>query len=207
MPFASESFDLITSCLTLHWVNDLPGALIQIRRALVPDGLFMAAFFGGDTLVELRRVFLEVEAESLGGAAPHTSPVTGIAEAGALLQRAGFTLPVVDSDTIRVFYTDMFALMKDLRGMGETHALAGRSRRFLRRSTLYGAATRYHDIFADEDGRIPATFQVIWMTGWAPHESQQQAARPGTAATRLADVLGGEERSAGEKTRPGFSGG
>lgn len=202
MPFAENSFDLIASTLSLHWVNDLPGALVQIRRALKPDGLFLAAMLGGDTLIELRRAFLDAEAETTGGTSPRTSPVADVADAGSLLQRAGFALPVVDTDTLTVTYEDMFALMRDLRGMGEANAVAARSRTFLRRDTLFAAAARYHELYADEDGRIPATFQIIWMTGWAPHETQQQPLRPGSGAARLADALETEEVKTGDKATP-----
>lgn len=200
LPFAEASFDLVTSAFGLHWVNDLPGALIQIRRALKPDGLFVAAIPGGDTLIELRRVLLEAESETAGGMSPRTSPVADVPDAAALLQRAGFALPVVDSDTITVTYPDLFALMRDLRGTGETNAVAARSRTFLRRDTLLTAAARYAELYGDAEGRIPATIQTIWMTGWAPHASQQQALRPGSAASRLADALDTEERPAGDKT-------
>ena len=203
LPFAEKTFDLIASTLSLHWVNDLPGALVQIRRALKPDGLFLAAMLGGDTLIELRRAFLEAEAETTGGTSPHTSPVADVADAGALLQRAGFALPVIDTDTLTVTYSDMFALMRELRGMGEANAVAARSRAGLRRDTLLAAAARYHDLYADGDGRIPATFQIIWMTGWAPHAAQQQPLRPGSGTTRLADALETEECAAGDKARPG----
>lgn len=203
LPFADSAFDLIASTLSLHWVNDLPGALVQIRRALKPDGLFLAAMLGGDTLIELRRAFLEAEAETTGGTSPHTSPVADVADSGALLQRAGFALPVIDTDTLTVTYADMFALMRELRGMGEANAVAERSRAGLRRDTLFAAAARYQELYADEDGRIPATFQIIWMTGWAPHETQQKPLRPGSGTTRLADALDVEERAAGDKARPG----
>jgi NADH dehydrogenase [ubiquinone] 1 alpha subcomplex assembly factor 5 len=203
LPFADNTFDLIASTLSLHWVNDLPGALVQIRRALKPDGLFLAAILGGDTLIELRRAFLEAEAETTGGTSPHTSPVADVADAGALLQRAGFALPVVDTDTLTVTYADMFALMRDLRGMGEANSVAARRRTFLRRDTLFAAAARYQELYADEDGRIPATFQIIWMTGWAPHEAQQQPLRPGSGTTRLADALETEELKTGDKAKPG----
>lgn len=202
LPFADGSVDLVASCLSLHWVNDLPGALVQIRRALRPDGLFLAAMFGGDTLIELRRAFLEAEAETTGGASPHTSPVADVPDAGMLLQRAGFALPVVDTDTITVTYAGVLALMHDLRGMGETSALVARRRSFLRRDTLSAAAARYHELYADADGRIPATFQVIWLTGWAPDPSQQRPLRPGSAGARLADALGTDEKPAGDRTPP-----
>ena len=203
LPFADNAFDLIASTLSLHWVNDLPGALVQIRRALKPDGLFLAAILGGDTLIELRRAFLDAETETTGGTSPRTSPVADVADAGALLQRAGFALPVVDTDTLTVTYEDMFALMRDLRGMGETNAVAARSRAFLRRDTLFAAAARYHELYADDDGRIPATFQIIWLTGWAPHAAQQKPLRPGGSATRLADALETKEVKTGDKAAPG----
>ncbi len=199
LPFGENAFDLAVSTLSLHWVNDLPGALIQIRRALKPDGLFLAAILGGDTLIEMRRVLLEAEAETTGGTRPHTSPVADVADAGALLQRAGFALPVVDTDTLTVTYTDMFSLMRDLRGMGEANAVVARDRRFMRRDTLFAAADKYQTFYADANGRIPATFQIIWLTGWSPHESQQKAMRPGSATARLADALDADEMGAGEK--------
>ena len=202
LPFGENTFDLVASTLSLHWVNDLPGALVQIRRALKPDGLFLAAMLGGDTLIELRRAFLEAEAETTGGTSPHTSPVADVADTGALLQRAGFALPVIDTDTITVTYSDMFALMRELRGMGEANAVAARSRAGLRRDTLFAAAARYQELYADDDGRIPATFQIIWMTGWAPHETQQQPLRPSSGTTRLADALDAEEQATGDKASP-----
>lgn len=187
LPFAENAFDLITSCLALHWANDLPGTLVQIRRALRPDGLFLGALLGGDTLVELRRALLEAEAEVAGGAAARCAPVVDISQAGNLLQRAGFALPVADADTITADYPDMFGLLRDLRGMGETSALA--KRRPLRRATLFAAAARYRELHGGPDGRLPATFQVIWLSGWGPHESQQRALPPGSATARLADAL------------------
>ncbi len=202
LPFAPASLDLVASCLTLHWVNDLPGALVQIRRALKPDGLFLAALFGGDTLFELRRSFLDAEAAEEGGASPRTSPVTELADAAALLQRAGFALPVADIDTITVTYPDALALMRDLRGMGEVGASHARRKNFTRRATLFAAAGRYHELFGDAAGRVPATFQVIYLTGWAPHEAQPRALRPGVARTRLADALGTDEKQAGDKAQP-----
>ena len=202
LPFGVNAFDLAVSALSLHWVNDLPGALIQIRHTLKPDGLFLAAILGGDTLIELRRVLLEADAETTGGTRPHTSPVADVANAGGLLQRAGFALPVVDTDTLTVTYTDMFALMRDLRGMGETNAVAARDQRFMRRDTLFAAAEKYQALYADADGRVPATFQIIWLTGWAPHESQQKAMRPGSATARLADALDADEIGTGEKAGP-----
>ena len=203
LPFGENTFDLITSTLSLHWVNDLPGALVQIRRALRPDGLFLAAMLGGDTLIELRRSYLEAEAETTGGTSPRTSPVADVADVGALLQRAGFALPVIDTDTITITYPDMFALMRELRGMGEANAVTDRSRTGLRRDTLFAAAARYQELFSGAGDRIPATFQIIWMTGWAPHEMQQQPLRPGSGIMRLAEALETEERATDDKAAPG----
>ena len=162
----------------------------------------MAAILGGDTLIELRRAFLEAEAETTGGTSPHTSPVAEIMDGGALLQRAGFALPVVDTDTLTVTYTDIFALMRDIRGMGATNAVTARNKTFLRRDTLFAAAARYQELYADAEGRIPATFQVIWLTGWAPSDTQQQPLSPGSARSRLAEALGTKEQAVGEKTGP-----
>jgi SAM-dependent methyltransferase len=202
LPFAPASFDLILSCLSLHWVNDLPGALIQIRRALKPDGLFLAALFGGATLGELREALLEAEIAEYGGAGPRVSPFADVRDAGGLLQRAGFALPVVDSDTITVSYSNALDLMRDLRGMGESNAVAERRRSFTRRSTLLRAAAIYADRHADKSHRIPATFQVLTLTGWAPHATQPKALRPGSATTKLSAVLGTKEISAGDKAVP-----
>ena len=202
LPFAANSLDLVTSLLTLHWVNDLPGALTQIRRALRPDGLFMAAMFGAETLIELRTALTQAESSLEGGVSPRISPTADLQDMGALLQRAGFALPMADLDTITVTYPDAFALMRDLRGMGETNALAQRRKRFTRRATLMAAAAAYRERFANPDGRLPATFQIVWLTAWAPHESQQQALRPGSARSRLADALETEEKPAGDKARP-----
>jgi len=189
LPFADGSFDLIVSCLSLHWTNDLPGALVQIRRALKPDGLFLAAILGGETLGELRRALIEAEVAETGGAGPRVSPFADLRDAGSLLQRARFALPVVDADTITVSYENALDLMRDLRGMGEANAIADRRKDFTRRSTLLRAAAIYEDIFAD-DGRMPATFQILNLTAWAPHASQPKALKPGSAAHRLADALG-----------------
>ncbi len=188
LPFADGSFDLIVSCLSLHWTNDLPGALLQARRALKPDGLFLAAILGGDTLGELRRALIEAEMAETGGAGPRVSPFADVRDAGALLQRAGFALPVVDADTITVSYENALDLMRDLRGMGEANAIAERRKDFTRRSTLLRAAAIYEDMFADA-GRMPATFQVLNLTAWAPHASQPKALKPGSASHRLADAL------------------
>lgn len=198
LPFADGAFDLIVSPLALHWVNDLPGALIQIRRALKPDGLMLAALFGGETLSELRLSLIEAESELTGGAGPRVAPFADLQDAGALLQRAGFALPAADRDVITVRYAEPMRLLADLRGMGETAALAERSSRALSRRILARAFEIYRSRFNDSDGRVRATFEIITMTGWAPHESQQQPLKPGSAKARLADALGVKEQSAGE---------
>jgi SAM-dependent methyltransferase len=198
LPLAAGSIDLIVSVLWLQWANDLPGVFAQVRRALKPDGLFLAVLAGGDTLTELRQAMAAAEAETTGGAAPRIVPFAEIRTVGALLQRAGFALPVADQDRHAVRYDSVLGLMRDLRAMGATNALIERDRRPLRRSTLLRTAELYADRFADADGRLPATFDIIWLSGWAPHESQQQPLRPGSAKARLADALGAVERSAGE---------
>lgn len=200
LPFRDGSFNLVASALSLHWVNDLPGALIQIRRALAPDGLLLAALFGGDTLTELRQSLQEAEIECDGGLSPRVSPFADLRDMGSLLQRAGFALPVVDADRVTVRYPNALKLMAELRGMGETNALLERRRTPLGRRTLFRAAEIYQRKFGLPDGRIPATFEIVSITGWSPHASQQQPLRPGSAAMRLADALGTEEQSAGEKT-------
>ncbi len=196
LPFRERSFNLVTSALSLHWVNDLPGTLIQIRRALMPDGLFMAALFGGDTLTELRQALQEAEVECEGGLSPRVSPFVDLRDMGSLLQRAGFALPVADTDRVTVRYENMWRLLAELRGMGETNALIERRRTPLRRETLMRAAAIYQEKFGLPDGRIPATFEIVAITGWSPHESQQKPLRPGSARMRLADALGA-------KTPPG----
>lgn len=207
LPFGGASFDLVMSCLSLHWVNDLPGALHQLRHALKPDGLFLAALFGGETLKELRAVLLEAELAEEGGASPRVSPFADARELGGLLQRAGFALPVVDVDTIRVTFADAFALMRDLRGMGETNALAARRSAPTRRGTFMRTASLYRERFGDSDGRIPATFQVVFLTAWAPHESQQKPLAPGSARMRLSDALGATEIASGVRAKPDRDGG
>ncbi len=202
LPFADGTFDLVASGLSLHWVNDLPGALIQLRRALKPDGLLLASLLGGETLHELRTALLEAEAEETGGAAPRVSPFADVRDAGSLLQRAGFALPVVDADTITVSYPDALALMRDLRAMGEANALAERRRSFSRRGVLLRAAARYAERFADAAGRIPATFKIVTLTAWAPHADQPKPLRPGSAAARLAEALGTVEAPAGDRAGP-----
>ncbi len=199
LPFAAASLDLAVAVLTLHAANDLPGALAQMRRALKPDGLFLAAFFGGDTLIELREAFAAAEAEVTGGASPRVAPFTDVRTAGGLLQRAGFALPVTDQDSHTVRYASALRLMRDLRAMGLTNVLVERDRRPLRRAVLSRAVEVYGERFADADGRVRATFDIISLSGWVPHESQQQPLRPGSAAMRLADALGTKERPTGEK--------
>ena len=199
LPFRDASLDLVVSALALQFVNDLPGTLIQIRRALKPDGLFLAAMIGGDSLAELRAAFTEAETEIEGGVSPRVAPFADLRELGALLQRAGFALPVTDVDRITVRYASPLALMHDLRRMGAGNALIERRRIPLRRATLRRVFEIYAEKFADTDGRVRATFEVVWPSGWAPHERQQQPLKPGSAKTRLADALRTQEISTGEK--------
>jgi SAM-dependent methyltransferase len=200
LPFADGSLDLVVSALALQFVNDLPGTLIQIRRALKPDGLLLAALLGGDTLTELRQAFAAAESEVEGGVSPRVAPFADLRDLGGLLQRAGFALPVADVDRLTVRYATVGALMHDLRRMGATNPLVARRREPLKRTTLARMTEIYRERFADSDGRIRATFEIVWLSGWAPHVSQQQPLRPGTARKRLADALGVDEMSAGEKT-------
>ncbi len=202
MPFAPNSFDLIASALGLHAVNDLPGALLQIRQALKPDGLFMGALFGGETLTELRQALLQAESEVEGGASPHVAPFADLRDAAGLLQRAGFALPVADIERLNVSYADAFALMRELRGMGESNILQARRRKPMRRATLPRAAEIYRQRFTGPDGRITASFQIVYLHGWAAHESQQKPLKPGSAKQRLAQALDSDERPAGEKATP-----
>jgi SAM-dependent methyltransferase len=194
LPFAPGSLDLVVSSLGLHWTNDLPGALVQIRRALKPDGLFLAALLGGSTLIELRTCLFEAEAEVTGGAGPRVSPFAEALDAAALLQRAGFALPVVDSDRAVTRYSDPLKLLRDLRAMGETNALLDRPPRPLTREVLARAMALYAARFADGQGRLKATFEILTITGWTPHESQRKPLKPGSAKVRLADALGTVER-------------
>ena len=189
LPFAPASFDLIASNLSLHWVNDLPGALVQINHALKPDGLFLAAMFGGETLRELRHCLLEAEASEEGGASPRVSPFADVRDAGSLLQRAGFALPVVDIDSITVTYAEPLRLLADLRGMGETNATLARRKGFLRRGTLMRALELYRARHGGQDGRVPATFQVLTLTAWRPHASQQKPLARGSGKANLAEFL------------------
>jgi SAM-dependent methyltransferase len=199
LPFAAESLDLVVSSLALHWTNDLVGALIQIRRSLKPDGLFLGAILGGATLTELRQALTEAELELSNGAGSRVSPFADAYDGAGLLQRAGFALPVADADRVRVRYPHLIALMRDLRAMGETHAPAERTPRPLTRDLIARAGEIYAERFAEPDGRIVATFEIITLTGWAPHPDQQKPLRPGTAKMRLADALGTQEKSTGEK--------
>ncbi len=189
LPDTYHDLDLALSFLSLHETNDTPGALVQIRQALKPDGLFMGVMPGGDTLFELRQSLLEAETEICGGASPRVYPFADVRAAGSLLQRAGFALPVVDSETITIRYTDMFALMRDLRGMGAVNGLVARSRKTMRRAVFMRAAEIYQEKFAQDDGKVPATFTLIWMSGWAPDASQQKPAKRGSATVSLADAL------------------
>lgn len=190
LPLEPASLDLAVSLMGLHEANDLPGILVQVRRALRPDGLFVAAFPGAGTLTELRESLLASETELSGGASPRVMPFTDVRDAGALLQRAGFALPVADIDTVTVRYDTMFALMRDLRAMGSTNALLARSRRPATRALFVRAAEIYSERFSDADGRVRASFATIWMSGWAPAESQQKPLRPGSAKHSLAQALG-----------------
>src|SRR5712692_7596155 len=199
LPFRDASLDLVVSALALQFVNDLPGTLVQVRRALKPDGLFLAALAGGDTLTELRQAFAVAETEIDGGVSPRVSPFADVREMGALLQRAGFALPVADIDRIVVRYASPLALMHDLRRMGATNTLTERRRIPLRRATLKRMIEIYGERFADADGRVRASFEIVWLSGWAPHASQQRPLAPGSAKMRLADALNTREQSAGEK--------
>ena len=202
LPFRDASLDLVVSGLALQLVNDLPGALVQVRRALRPDGLFLAALLGGRTLTELRSALLAAEAELEGGASPRIAPFADVQDLGALLQRAGFALPVVDADTVTVTYPDALALMREVRAMGGANALRARRKAPLRRATLMRVLTLYQERFGLPNGRVPATFEIITLTAWAPHESQQQPLQPGTARLRLADALGTVELPAGDLVPP-----
>ncbi|NVJ70070.1 MAG: methyltransferase domain-containing protein [Alphaproteobacteria bacterium] len=189
LPVDAGTFDLVVSNLALHWVNDLPGLMVQANRALKPDGLFMAALFGGDTLHELGHSLLAAEAELTGGANQRVIPFADVRDLGSLLQRAGFALPVTDMDTITVTYEHPLKLMQELRGMGEVNAMHARSRTFLRRDVLMRACEIYQTKFGMADGRIPATFQIMYMTGWHPHANQQKPLKPGSGKVNLADAL------------------
>jgi len=194
LPFADASLDLVVSGLSLHLVNDLPGALVQMRRALRPDGLLLAALLGGTTLTELRQSWLAAEAEITGGASPRVSPFADVRDLGALLQRAGFALPVVDSEIVTVNYASPLALMHEIRAMGASNILIARRRSPVTRGLLMRAAEIYAERFGIAGGRVPATFEILTLTAWAPDESQQKPLRPGSAKARLAEALGVPER-------------
>ena len=189
MPFKDACFDLIISNLALHWVNDLPGAMLQANRALKPDGLFLASIFGGETLKELRQSLMLAENEINSGVSPRISPFADVRDVGALLQRAGFALPVADSDVITVSYEHPLKLLQDLRGMAESNAVFARHKAFTNKAVMLRAAEIYSENYGGDDGRVPATFQIIYMTGWRSHESQQKPMKPGSAKMRLADAL------------------
>jgi SAM-dependent methyltransferase len=193
LPFAPQSFDLAVSALALHAVNDLPGALVQIRHVLKPDGLLLACLCGGRTLHELRSAFAIAETEISGGISPRVVPFADVRDMGGLLQRAGFALPVADIEPLNVRYDHLFALMADLRAMGATNSLIERARKPLRRKVLLRAAEVYAERFSDPDGRIRATFELLFVSGWAPHESQQKPLAPGSAKMSLAEALGTNE--------------
>ncbi len=189
LPFGAETFDLVLSCFSLHWINDLPGTLVQVRHALKPDGLFLAAMPGGTTLYELREALMRAELELDGGAGLRVSPFVDLRDAGALLQRAGLAMPVADVETITVTYQEPLKLVQELRGMGEANALAQRERKPLRRATLLRAMEIYRELFADGRGRVPATFQVLMLSGWKPAPDQPQPLRRGSGRVSLGDAL------------------
>lgn len=189
LPFAPDSFDLVVSALVLQWTNDLPGTLLQIRKCLKPDGLFLAVMPGGETLSELREAFLMAEAELTGGISPRVASFSTTQGIGALLQRAGFALPVVDQDKLTVRYDTAFHLMRDLKSMGAANVMKERRRTPTSRAVFFKMAENYMRLFSDKDGRIRATFQMISMSGWTPHESQQKPLKPGTAKASLAEAL------------------
>jgi len=205
LPFAAQRFDLVMSAMSLHWVNDLPGTLIQIARILKPDGLFLVAMLGGATLWQLRQALAAAESQIEGGLSPRVSPFADLRDAAGLLQRAGFALPVADGETIEVEYDTALDLMRELRAMGESNLVAERRRGLARRATLLRAAEIYRERFAQPSGRIAASFEVLFLHGWAPHESQPKPLRPGSARHRLAEALGTTEVSAGEKADRGKS--
>ena len=189
LPYAPASFDLVVSALSLHWVNDLPGALVQVRRVLEPDGLFMGALPGAGTLAELRTCLVEAETEIMGGLSPRLSPLPALSDMAALMQRAGFALPVVDRDSVTVRYDSLFGLLADLKGMGERAAFAPGMGQPLPRRVLMRAAELYAQKFSDPDGRVRATFEIIYLSGWSPAPSQPKPLKPGSATASLADAV------------------
>lgn len=194
LPFAPNRFDAVLSCLSLHWVDDLPGVISQMRALLKPDGMLLLSLLGGNSLHELRSALAAAETEIAGGLSPRTAPMADIRDVGGLLGRAGLALPVADADRLTITYPNMFRLMADLRGMGEQNALQGRLRHPTSRRIFMRAAEIYHTEFGNPDGTIPASFELITLTGWAPHESQQKPLRPGAASFRLADSIGATEQ-------------
>ncbi|HPF46121.1 MAG: methyltransferase domain-containing protein [Alphaproteobacteria bacterium] len=190
LPYKNQGLELVLSCLNLHWVNDLPGTLIQILRSLKPDGLFLGAIFGGETLTELRQSMLKADIELRGGTSPHISPFIDVRDAGSLLQRAGFALPVVSTERITVTYSDALGLMKELKAMGENNALIKQYKGLTSPRLMVKTAEIYHQSYANKDGRVPATFDIVYLQGWAPHESQQKPLKPGTAKISLKEALG-----------------
>jgi SAM-dependent methyltransferase len=199
LPFAEASFDVVTSVLSLHAVNDLPGTLVQIRRVLKPDGVFLGVLFGGASLQELKTGFAAAEARIRGGASPRVAPFGDVRELGGLLGRAGLALTVADVERLSVRYRDLNLLFRDLRAHGETNVLAARSSGFLSRRILAALAAEYGARFGDSEGRLPATFDLVFLTGWAPHENQPKPLAPGSARTRLAAALDTTEYPTGEK--------
>ncbi len=192
LDFPEANFDLVTSVLTLHWINDLPGLLSQVRRVLAPDGLFLACLFGGGTLAELRAALIEAESDITGGISPRLSPLPGLQDMAGLLQRAGFALPVADVERVTVRYSHPMKLLADLKGMGEQAAFApreGQARRPLSRRMLARMSEIYTARFSEPDGKVRATFEIIWLSGWAPHESQPKPLRPGSGKFSLADAV------------------
>ncbi len=200
LPFANQTLDLLLCNLNLHQTNDLPGTLIQARRALKPDGLFLGAMLGGETLWQLRASFNHAEQELYAGISPHVHPFADKQQMGALMQRAGFALPVVDSEFVTVTYDNIFKLMRDLRGMAETNIITTKKTTFSIADFFQKTGQYYSDHFCDKDGKIEATFEVIFLTGWGPSSSQQKPQRPGSAKTKLADALNTKEIGTGEKT-------
>lgn len=196
LPFAPQSFDLVVSALSLQFANDLPGVFAQVRRILAPDGLFVAALLGGQTLAELRLCLAQAQEEIEGGASPRVAPFADLRDLGGLLQRAGLALPVTDCDAFTVRYANVFDLMRDLRAMGATNVLVAGARRPLRRDVALRAAAIYGEKYSDADGRVRATFEIVWASGWAPHESQQKPLAPGSALTPLSAVLGDKSGNA-----------
>jgi NADH dehydrogenase [ubiquinone] 1 alpha subcomplex assembly factor 5 len=199
LPLADASLDLVVSGLALHLVNDLPGTLVQVCRALKPDGLLLASLLGGATLFELREAWMRAEDEVTGGVSPRVAPFADVRDLGSLLQRAGFALPVADSDIVRVTYATPLALMADIKAMGASNMLTERRRVPVTRGLLRRACEIYSDRFGLADGRVPATFEIITLTAWVPHDSQPKPLQPGSAKMRLAEALGVTEQSTGEK--------